>query len=232
MQNKIDCQIKHLAIIMDGNVRWAEKQGKSEPYGHEHGAENAKKILSHALKRGIKYLTLYTFSSENWLRPQEEINTLFSLLSDYINSETEAMIKNKIRFKVVGNFDRLPKELVEKINKLSEQTKECDKMTLTLAFSYGAREEIASACQKAINSGIKQIDEHSLKQFMYDPDMPDVDAMLRTSGVHRISNFLLWQISYAEIYFIDKYWPDFSEEDLDQLIEHHTKVKKNFGRRA
>lgn len=223
--------LTHLAIIMDGNARWAAQNGKTKSEGHNVGAENAKKILQHALKLNIKYLTLYAFSSENWKRPVKEVSMLISLLNHYVRSETELLQKHQIKLQVIGDLGKLPSPLVNKIEEVMEATKNNTKMTVNIAFSYGAREEIAYACQKAINSGAEKITEDNFKEFLYDPKMPDVDTLVRTGGTHRISNFLLWQISYAEIYFLDKFWPDFNEEDLNQIIENYSQRTRNFGTR-
>jgi undecaprenyl diphosphate synthase len=227
MQNNLN----HLAIIMDGNARWAAQNGKTKSEGHMVGAENVKKILQHSLKLGVKYLTLYAFSSENWQRPEQEVSTLIKLLGYYVNSEIETLKKNQIRLKIIGNMDRLPSKLVEKIENSISVPGESTKMTITIAFSYGSRAEIVDACQKIIDSGTKEITEESFRNFLYDPEMPDVDLLIRTSGVQRVSNFLLWQISYAELYFSDKLWPDFDEKELSKIIDNYSKRKRNFGTR-
>ena len=223
--------LTHLAIIMDGNARWAAKNGKTKSEGHNIGAENAKKVLQHVLDLNIKYLTLYAFSSENWQRPVKEVSMLINLLNQYIKGETKLLQKHQIKLQVIGDLSKLPSSIVKKIEKTMDATKNNTNMTVNIAFSYGAREEIANACQKAIDSGVKKITENNFKDFLYDPEMPDVDILIRTSGVHRISNFLLWQISYAEIYFLDKFWPDFNKEDLNEIIENYSKRKRNFGTR-
>lgn len=223
--------LTHLAIIMDGNARWAAKNEKTKSEGHRLGAKNAKKILKHALKLNIKYLTLYAFSSENWQRPAKEVSMLVNLLSHYVKNETELLKKHQIKLQVIGDLSKLPSSLVEKIEESMSVTKNNAKMTVNIAFSYGAREEITKACQKAIESGAKEISEDTFKKFLYDPNMPDVDILVRTGGTHRLSNFLLWQISYAEIYFLDKFWPDFDEKDLDHIIDNYSKRTRNFGAR-
>lgn len=223
--------LTHLAIIMDGNARWAAKNGKTKSEGHNIGAENAKKVLQHVLDLNIKYLTLYAFSSENWQRPVKEVSMLINLLNQYVKGETKLLQKHQIKLQVIGDLSKLPSSIVKKIEKTMDATKNNTNMTVNIAFSYGAREEIANACQKAIDSGVKKITENNFKDFLYDPEMPDVDILIRTSGVHRISNFLLWQISYAEIYFLDKFWPDFNKEDLNEIIENYSKRKRNFGTR-
>ena len=223
--------LNHLAIIMDGNARWATKHGKAKSDGHNAGAENAKKILPHALKLGVKYLTFYAFSSENWQRPVKEVSTLLNLLKNYVKNETKILKEQQIKFQVIGDLSKLPSPLVKKIKESTEATKNNTKMIVTIAFSYGARAEIANACQAAIDSGVKKITEDNFKNFLYDPEMPDVDVLIRTGGCHRISNFLLWQASYAEIYFLDILWPDFGEKDLANTIEDYSKRTRYFGAR-
>lgn len=223
--------LNHLAIIMDGNARWAAKHGKAKADGHAAGAENAKKILPHALNLGVKYLTLYTFSSENWQRPVKEVSMLIKLLKNYLHNETKILKDKQIKFQVIGDLSKLPSALVKKINESTEATKNNTKMTVTIAFSYGSRAEIANACQAAIDSGITTITEDNFKNFLYDPKMPDVDVLIRTGGCHRISNFLLWQASYAELYFLDTLWPDFGKKDLADTIEDYSKRTRYFGAR-
>lgn len=231
MNTIIKHDINHLAIIMDGNARWAEQHNKAKAQGHKKGAETAKSLLPCISKLGIKYLTLYAFSSENWQRPPEEVAILIDLLSHYVKKETEILSDNGIRLKVIGTLDKLSKKLQEKIQKAVELTKNNSKMTVTIAFSYGSRTEIVNACQQVLDSGIKKITEEDFKNFLYDPEMPDVDLLIRPSGVYRISNFLLWQAAYAELYFIDKFWPEFNEEDLKEALINYSKRKRNFGGR-
>jgi undecaprenyl diphosphate synthase len=216
---------------MDGNARWAAAHGRTKAEGHNKGAQNAEDILPHALDLGVKYLTLYAFSSENWQRPIKEVSILIGLLNNYLNNESDFLKKHEIKLQVIGDLNRLPSPLVRKINKSIEATKNHTKMTVTIAFSYGARAEIVNACQKAIDSGLKKVSEDNFKDFLYDPNMPDVDILIRTGGLHRISNFLLWQSSYAEIYFIDTFWPDFNKKDLADIIEDYSKRTRSFGAR-
>ena len=219
----INHNIKHLAIIMDGNARWATSCNLSKAEGHKKGAEVAKELILQILELNIPYVTLYTFSSENWQRPKDEISLLMKLLNYYVENEIKTLHKHQIRLKIVGNLD--------KILHAAELTKNNDKMTVCLAFSYGSREEIVHACQNIVNSGIKQISEEIFSQFLYDKEMPDVDLYIRTGGFFRMSNFLLWQAAYAELYFIDKFWPDFSIDDLKVAIEDYSRRKRNFGGR-
>ena len=223
--------IKHLAIIMDGNARWAASSNLSKAEGHKKGAEVAKELILQSLELNIPYITLYTFSSENWQRPKDEVSLLMKLLNYYVENEIKTLHKHQIRLKIVGNLDKINSELKNKILHSAELTKHNEKMTVCLAFSYGSREEIAQACQKIVNSGIKQISEEIVSQFLYDKEMPDVDLYIRTGGFFRMSNFLLWQAAYAELYFFDKFWPDFSIDDLKLAIEDYSKRTRNFGGR-
>lgn len=224
-------KLKHLAVIMDGNARWAEQNGRTKAFGHKRGAESAKALVKNAAELGIEHLTIYAFSSENWTRPESEISVLLDLLGYYIKNEIKNFKKNQIRLKVVGDLSKLSEGLQQKIAETIEATQNYSKLTLTIAFSYGSRDEILRACQKAIDSGVPKITEDKFKNFLYDPKMPDVDLLIRTSGVYRISNFLLWQAAYAELYFIDKFWPDFNKEDLLLAMENYSKRKRNFGGR-
>ncbi len=223
--------IKHLAIIMDGNARWASEHGLSKAEGHKTGAETIKKIIPNIMELNIPYLTLYAFSSENWQRGKEETSFLLELLNYYLKKEVASLNKNGIKIKIIGKFDRLGTITKKRIIQAIELTKNNCKMTLCIAFSYGSRLEIVDACQKIVNSGDKEITEDNFKNYLYDPDMPDVDLLIRTSGVFRISNFLLWQAAYAELYFSKKYWPDFDKSDILEALEDYSKRKRNFGAR-
>ncbi|MDA9163565.1 polyprenyl diphosphate synthase [Rickettsiaceae bacterium] len=224
-------ELNHLAIIMDGNARWAEAHGKTKAEGHKKGAETAKTLLPAAAKMGIKYLTLYAFSSENWQRPADEVSILINLLSYYVKNETKILNENGIKLKVIGNLDKLSTNLQEKIAKAVDATKDNNKMTATIAFGYGGRDEILQACQKALDSDVQNITEEQFKSFLYDPEMPDVDLLIRPSGLYRISNFLLWQIAYAELYFSEKFWPDFNEQELQAAITDYSNRTRSFGGR-
>ncbi|GAB4165760.1 MAG: polyprenyl diphosphate synthase [Rickettsiaceae bacterium] len=222
-------RLDHLAIIMDGNARWAKTQGKTKAEGHKKGAEVAKALLPHLSRLGINYLTLYAFSSENWQRPEEEVSILISLLSQYILNETKLLNKYGIRLKVIGNLSRLSAALQLKIAAAVKDTANNTNTTVCVAFSYGGRSEIVDACQKVISSEIQQVTESNFKNFLYDPEMPDVDLLIRTSGVYRISNFLLWHLAYAELYFLDKFWPEFTIYDLEKAIENYSARQRTFG---
>jgi undecaprenyl diphosphate synthase len=199
--------------------------------GIRRGAEAALGLVKSSVERGIEYLTLYAFSSENWLRPVEEVSDILGLLSLYLNKEIASLNENNIRLKVIGNLSKLDPKIVKSIDDAVELTKSNNAMTLCIAFGYGAREELLYSIKNIISTGVKaeDITQQMVMDNMYDPEMPDVDLMIRTSGEQRVSNFLLWQIAYAELYFATKYWPDFDKEDLDLAIEDFKKRKRNFG---
>ncbi len=225
-----------MAVIMDGNGRWAKQRGKLRIFGHENGVEAVRKTVESCAKLQIKYLTLYAFSTENWNRPKVEVETLMKLLVASLRKELETLNKNDIKLSAIGNIDSLPskaqKELSEVISKTSNNTG----MTLTLALSYGSREEIKTAV-KEISLKVKNniispenIDEAVINTHLYTHFLPDVDLLIRTSGEHRISNFLLWQIAYAELYFINVFWPDFREHHLVEAILSYQNRERRFGK--
>ena len=227
---------QHLAIIMDGNGRWAKKQGFLRAYGHETGTKSVKNIVETCAKLGIKNLTLYAFSTENWNRPKLEINTLMNILIKYLKEELSTLTENNIRLNTIGNIEKLPVSAQKELLEVIEKTKKNTRMTLTLAISYGSREELISAI-KTISAKVKNniistddIDELIINQHLYTQNLPDVDLLIRTSGEHRISNFLLWQIAYAELYFTNVLWPDFTEEHLYEAIHSYQKRERRFGK--
>jgi undecaprenyl diphosphate synthase len=227
---------RHIAIIMDGNGRWAKQRGSARVFGHKHGVTAVREATEAAAELGIDYLTLYAFSTENWNRPKVEVDTLMNLLIKSLKNELPTLLKNNIKLNTIGNTNLLPKgaqkELLEVINK----TKANSAMTLTLALSYGSREELVSTIKsialKVKNNiiSLESIDESIINQHLYTHNLPDVDLLIRTSGEHRISNFLLWQIAYAELYFVDVLWPDFSEEDLHKAILSYQNRERRFGK--
>ncbi|SHJ73881.1 isoprenyl transferase [Pseudozobellia thermophila] len=226
----------HLAIIMDGNGRWAKQKGKRRVYGHENGVHTVRATVESCAKLGIKYLTLYTFSTENWKRPKLEVDTLMKLLVSSLKKELKTFLENDIRLNTIGDIASLPKKAHRELVEVMDKTKGNTGMTLTLALSYGAREEIKNAV-KRISSKVKNniisienIDETIINTHLYTHDLPDVDLLIRTSGEHRISNFLLWQIAYAELYFVDVYWPDFSKEHLAEAIKSYQNRERRFGK--
>ncbi|MEK6151889.1 isoprenyl transferase [Flavobacteriaceae bacterium 3-367] len=226
----------HIAIIMDGNGRWAKQQGRQRVFGHENGVKAVKQTVENCAKIGLDYLTLYAFSTENWKRPKIEVDTLMKLLVSSLKKELDTLNKNNIKLNAIGNIASLPKKAYKELNEVISKTSENSGMTLTLALSYGAREEIKSAVYeisvKVKNNIIspETIDETIINTHLYTHDLPDVDLLIRTSGEHRISNFLLWQIAYAELYFIDVFWPDFSEHHLVEAIINYQNRERRFGK--
>jgi undecaprenyl diphosphate synthase len=227
---------KHLAIIMDGNGRWAKQKGMLRVFGHENGTKSVRRTVEACAKLGIENLTLYAFSTENWNRPQAEVKTLMRLLISSLKKEIKTLQGNNIRLNTIGNLSMLPKTAQAQLLDVIEKTKSNDRMTLTLALSYGSREEIVQAV-RAIADKVKNniissggIDESIINQHLYTQNLPDVDLLIRTSGEHRISNFLLWQIAYAELYFTDVLWPDFTEDDLHKAIADYQKRERRFGK--
>lgn len=226
----------HLAIIMDGNGRWAKKRGMLRVFGHENGTKAVRETVENCAKLGIKYLTLYAFSTENWNRPKLEVETLMKLLITSLKKELPTLQKNNIRLNMIGNNTMLPENARKELFDVIEKTKDNSRMTLTLALSYGSREEIIHAV-KQISEKVKDntiaitdINEDIINQHLYTHNMPDVDLVIRTSGEERISNFLLWQIAYAEFYFTDVLWPDFREKDLHEAIISYQKRERRFGK--
>jgi undecaprenyl diphosphate synthase len=227
---------KHLAIIMDGNGRWAKQKGLLRALGHESGTKSVKKIIEASTKLGIEYLTLYAFSTENWNRPKLEVETLMRVLINSLKKELTTLQKNNIKLNAIGNLEKLPKSAQKELLDVINKTKDNTQMTLTLALSYGSREELVSAvkniCSKVKNNiiSIDTIDDSIINEHLYTQNLPDVDLLIRTSGEHRISNFLLWQIAYAELYFTDILWPDFKEQDLYEAIISYQKRERRFGK--
>ena len=226
----------HLAIIMDGNGRWASDKGKKRIFGHRNGVKAVQKVVEEAAELKIKHLTLFAFSTENWKRPREEIGVLMKLLVSSLKSEFEKLLKNKIKLNVIGNIDQLPKIVQDELNYVMNKTKNNSKMTLTLALSYGGREEIVSTfiklASKVKNNIIspEKIDQSIINEHLYTHNLPDVDLLIRTSGEKRISNFLLWQIAYAELYFSKILWPDFNKKHLHKAIINYQKRERRFGK--
>ena len=227
---------KHTAIIMDGNGRWAEQKGMSRIFGHQNGVAAVKKIVEAANKFNIKYLTLFTFSIENWDRPQSEVDTLMSLLVQTLKDEFEDIFRNNIKLNAIGELNTLPDNVRDELYSIIQSTKNNSGMTLTLALSYGGKQEIFKAV-KEISDKVKNdiisldnFDDSLINDHLYTRDLPDVDLLIRTSGEQRISNFLLWQIAYAELYFTDIYWPDFTEEDLEKAIVEYQNRERRFGK--
>lgn len=219
----------HIAIIMDGNGRWAKEKNRPRVFGHKAGADTLRKIVKYCGNIGVKYLTVYAFSTENWKRSQEEVSALMTLFKTYINSEKKILLENKVRFMVSGREEGVSESLLKAIRELEKETSKDYKMTLNIAFNYGGRAEIIDAIKKAREMG-EEVTEENFSKFLYN-DIPDPELIIRTSGEFRISNFLLWQLAYSEIYITDVYWPDFDEKELDKAIESYNKRERRFGGR-
>jgi undecaprenyl diphosphate synthase len=219
---------KHVAIIMDGNGRWGLKKKKSRKYGHIQGIKVLKKIINAALKKNIKYLTLYAFSTENWKRPQLEIKFLLKLLEKYLDKESKLLIDKDIKIKIIGSINKFPIKLRKKIKKIVNLTKKKNRMQVNIALNYGSRNEILHA-MKCINKKSLPINEVNLSKFLYTKCIPDPEIIIRTGNTKRLSNFLLWQSIYSEIFFEKKLWPDFNERDFDKIIIKYNKIRRNFG---
>ncbi len=219
---------KHVAIIMDGNGRWGIKKKKSRNYGHSKGVEVVEEIISVAIRKKIKYLTLYTFSTENWKRPKNEINFLLNLLKSYIQKELDKLIKKNIRLKVIGNINKFPNPLKNKLIEAEKLTKQNNKIQINIALNYGSKEEIIKSIKK-LNKLDIPINEKNISNHLYTKNIPDPEILIRTGNRNRLSNFLLWQSSYTEIFFVRKLWPEFTKKDFSKIISSFLKVRRNFG---
>lgn len=226
---------RHVAIIMDGNGRWAVERGKPRSYGHQAGVDAVRRITAECTRLGVKFLTLYTFSTENWNRPADEVSALMGLVLSSL--EDEIFMKNNVRFRVIGDITRLPQSVQEKLRETEEHTAGNDAMTMVVALSYSARWEITKAVNDIIEerkNGLLPADEPVTEDIidahMETRFMPDPDLLIRTGGELRVSNYLLWQIAYSELYFTDRYWPDFSEEDLQEAIQSYQNRQRRFGK--
>jgi len=230
-------KVNHIAIIMDGNGRWAKERGLSHIEGHRQGAEAVKKIIEASKDFGIKYLTLYAFSTENWKRSKEEVDGLMDILLNFLDTNLQVFIDNKIRLLTIGRLWQLPQTVRENLAEAVRLTADNDEGTVVLAISYGGRAEIIDTAkklaQKAVSGeiNVEDIDEKLFAQNLYAPDIPDPDLMIRTSGELRISNFLLWQLSYSEFYVTDIYWPDFDKNELSKALDSFYKRERRFGER-
>jgi undecaprenyl diphosphate synthase len=231
-----DTLLKHVAIIMDGNGRWAKKQSKIRIFGHKVGVKAVRDTVEGAAELGLKYLTLYAFSSENWNRPKKEIDALMELLVNTILDETKTLMDNNIRLEAIGNLEDLPKKCLQNLNNTIEKTVNNTHMTLVLALSYSSKKEVTQAIKSIVkkveNGDLKsdEINEDLIQNHLYTHNIPDPELLIRTSGEQRISNFLLWQIAYSELYFTDILWPDFRREDLYKAIVNYQKRERRFGK--
>ena len=224
----------HIAIIMDGNGRWAKQRGQARSFGHQAGAETVHVIAEEAARLGVKYLTLYTFSTENWNRPADEVAALMSLLMDFIEEET--FMKNNISFRIIGETEKLPADVLKRLNQCIERTSKNTGMCLVLALSYSSKWEITQAVKQIagkVANGELEIDtitDHTIDQYLATNFMPDPDLLIRTGGEIRLSNYLLWQCAYSELYFCDTFWPDFKEEELCKAICDYQRRERRFGK--
>lgn len=227
---------KHVAIIMDGNGRWAKQHGFMRSIGHENGVTTVRKITEIASELGIGYLTLYTFSTENWNRPKDEVDALMNLIVVAIEQQTPDLIKNNVRLTAIGNLNRMPQFARERLNKCMQDTGHCTGLVLCLALSYSSRWEIVEACKQLASRAVageinvNDIDDAMVSSALATRDMPDPDLLIRTAGDERISNFLLWQIAYSELYFTSKFWPDFTKDDFCDAIVDYQSRERRFGK--
>jgi len=220
-------QLRHVAIIMDGNGRWGIKKKKSRNYGHLKGLDAVEKVIRASIKKNIPYLTLYTFSTENWNRPQNEINFLFNLIRNSINKNIKRITNQGIKINIIGKKKGLPKDISQTINLIQKKTKKNKRITLSLALNYGSKEEIISACKLLKNE--KNINIKKFENKLYTKNIPNPDLLIRTGGTKRLSNFLLWQMAYTEIFFVDDLWPDFNEKSFNKIVKNFYNIKRNYG---
>ncbi len=231
-----NCLPNHIAVIMDGNGRWAQLKGKPRVFGHKNGVASVKDVIEGCREIGVSYLTLYAFSTENWNRPKLEVKTLMALLVSSLRKELNTLVKNNIKLNTIGNIENLPEKAQAELAEVVEKTKNNTSLTLTLALSYGSREEIVNVIRniskKVVNNqiSVEEINENIINNHLYTFSLPDVDLLIRTSGEKRISNFLLWQIAYAELYFTDTLWPDFRKENLFNAIVDYQQRERRFGK--
>lgn len=225
----------HVAIILDGNGRWAKKNKRPRKYGHVQGSKNVERICRDAYDLGIKYITIYAFSTENWKRPDSEVNELMNLLNDYLKQSIKESKKNNMRVRVIGDVSLLSKDMQEKIIKLEEASKDNTGLKLQVAINYGSRDEIVRSIKDLVRDikgsklSLKDIDEEMFEKYLDTEGIPDPDLLIRTSGEQRLSNYLLWQLAYSEFYFTDVYWPDFNKDELIKAIEYYNSRDRRFG---
>ena len=221
-------EINHVAIIMDGNGRWGLKKFNSRKSGHKQGIKTIEKIIKSSLKENIKHLTLYTFSTENWNRPKYEINYLFNLLFEYLNKNLNDLSKNNLKLNIIGDIRKLPIELKKLLNKSTKLTSKNSKLQINLALNYGSKSELINAFN-LIKKNKKKVTEKNISKYLFTQNIPDPDILIRTGNTQRLSNFLLWQLAYSEIFFEKKLWPDFNEKDYKKILEKFKKIKRNYG---
>ena len=226
-ENKIP---KHVAIILDGNGRWAKEHGFPRTIGHSKGSKQVEVICRECVNLGIEYLTLYAFSTENWNRPQDEVDTLMDLFRKYIKKCEKDAVKNNMRVRIIGRREGLSEDIIDKIDNIEKVTKDFTKLNLTLAINYGSRDEICRAFNRLARQNKQEISVEDIIQNLDTKDLPDPDLLIRTSGEERLSNFLLWQLAYTEIYWTNTYWPDFDKKELLQAVEEYSKRNRRYGK--
>ena len=219
-------KLNHVAFIMDGNGRWGKKKNKNRNSGHFAGVQTVKKIVEASIKLKIPIVTFFVFSTENWKRPKTEINFLFNLVNSYFKSELKNVIKNEIKINIIGELNKLPNKLKLVLKETVKKTKKNKKILVNLALNYGSKKELINTFKKI---KVKKITENYVKNNLYTKNIPDPDILIRTGGKKRLSNFMLWQLAYSELYFLDKLWPDFKPNDLNKILKHFYKTKRNFG---
>ena len=223
-------KLNHVAIIMDGNGRWGLKKRGSRNYGHLKGINTVETVIKSSLIKRISYLTLYTFSTENWNRPDSEINFLFDLIRKSLKKKLNKIIKQGIKVNIIGQRRGLPNDIIEIVKLIEKKTYKNKRITLNLALNYGSKEEIINACKKLVKKKSNEINVNNFEKKLYTKNIPDPEILIRTGGTKRLSNFLLWQLAYTEIFFVNKLWPDFNEKDFNKIIIKFNKIKRNFGR--
>ena len=226
---KVDERLQHIAFIMDGNGRWAERRGMPRRFGHRYGAEAFKRVVRYCGDIGIKYVTVYAFSTENWSRPDKEVQSIMKLLDKYLDECEKSAKEYNIRMKFIGDLSKLDSSLAEKAKKL-EETSNDNRLTLCLAINYGGKDEIVNACNKLIASGKTDITADDIASGLYTAGVPDPDLIVRTAGEMRLSNFLMWQSAYSEFYFTDTLWPDMTEEDIDKAVDAFYNRQRRYGK--
>ncbi len=221
--------VKHVAIILDGNGRWAKQRGKRRVFGHERGANTVRNITIHASKIKLPFLTLYAFSTENWKRPKSEVEFLMKLLDNYLKKELKTYLEHNVRFNIIGDISKFSSNLQKRIENTINETKKCSGLVQTLAINYGSKDEITRAVNKICKFKKENITTQDIQNNLDTKDMPEVDILIRTGGKKRLSNFLLWQNAYSELFFSDTLWPDFTIEEFDKIIKEFKSIKRNFG---
>ena len=220
--------IKHVAIIMDGNGRWGIKNKKSRNLGHRQGLSVVQNIIKKTIKKKIKYLTLFVFSTENWKRPKKEVNFLLKLLENYIDNKLNEFIKNKIKIKIIGDLSKISKKLIKKLKNVEKLTSLNSKIQINVALNYGSRQEIIKSIKEVKKKSIS-FNQKNISKYLYTGNIPDPDILIRTGNTHRLSNFLLWQLMYTEIFFEKKLWPEFNKNDFNQIIKKYKKIERTYG---